>query len=158
MTEKEEWMAGQILWETCRPAVAGAVCGLFILLALAGVWYGADGIKFWLAAIIPTWIVASIGYFVTGIVLRYLDTTIPILLLQVFGIVMLGLAATELVFPYSAGQVSIHWKTMMLVPIVVTIATMLIADDDDRIQSFLASLPITMSCVGVPFLLFAIVH
>jgi len=158
MTEKEEWMAGQVLWETCRPAIAAAVCGLFLLLALAGAWYGTDGIKFWLAAIVPTWIVASIGYHVLGVILRFLDTTVPIALLQVLGVVMLGLAATELVFPYSSGQIWFAGKTILLVPVAITIATMLIMDDDDRIQCFFASLPITFACMGVPLILFAIVR
>lgn len=155
MTEKEQWMAGQVLWETCRPAIFGGGFALAVLLVLAGTWYGADGIKFWLAAIVPTWIVASVGYFVLGAILRLLDTTVPIALLQVLGVVLVGLAVTELVFPYNSGKIWISLWTMLLVPAVITGATMLMMDDDDRVDCFLASLPISAACLGVPLLLFA---
>jgi len=158
MTEKEEWMAGQVLWETCRPAIFAGGFALAALLVLAGAWYGADGVKFWLAAIVPTWIVASVGYFVLGAILRFLDTTVPIALLQVLGVVLVGLTVTELVFPYNSGKVWFSLWTMMLVPAVVTGATMLLMDDDDRVDCFLASLPISVACLGVPLILFSIVR
>jgi len=44
------------------------------------------------------------------------------------------------------------------VPTVVTGATMLLMDDDDRVDCFLASLPISVACLGVPLILFSIVR
>lgn len=156
MTEAEEWMAGRVLWETCRNAVWAGGAGLAVMLILAGVWYGPQGIQFWLAAVIPTWIVASIGYLVLGAILRFLDTTIPIALLQVLGVTLVGLAITELVFPYSSGRIY-STRTWLLVPVMVTGATMLCMDDDDRWDCFFASLPIMAACVAVPAVLLAIV-
>lgn len=157
LTEKEEWTTKQVLWETCRNGFWIGGLGLVILFALAGWWYGADGFKFWLAAIVPTWAIASIGFIVLGLILRFLDTSIPITLFQVFAVVLVGLAATELVFPVTGGVIWFSFKTMLLVPIVVTGATVLVMDDDDRVQCFLASLPISLACLGVPLVLFAIV-
>ncbi|MGH7242810.1 MAG: zinc ribbon domain-containing protein [Phycisphaerales bacterium] len=156
LTEREPSIDGRLLWEACRPAIFTSVFGLIVLTSLAGAWYGPDGVKFWIAAIIPTWVIASAGYFILGAILRFLDTTIPIALLQVLAVVMLGLAITELVCPYNAGKISIT-RLLFVVPAVVTLATMLIMDDDDRVQCFLASLPITLACLGVPLVLLAIV-
>ncbi|MBX3390318.1 MAG: zinc ribbon domain-containing protein [Phycisphaeraceae bacterium] len=156
LTEQEEWTSRQVFWEACRNGVWVGALGLAILFALAGGWYGADGMKFWLAAIVPTWVVASVGFIVCGLILRFLDTSLPITLFHVLAVVLVGLAVTELVFPVTGGRIWFSLKTMLLVPIVVTGATVLVMDDDDKVQCFLASLPISLACLVVPLVLFAI--
>lgn len=145
------------LWEACRNSIVGGGFALIVMVALAGAWYGPKGVGFWLATIAPTWIVASAGYFAVASIMRFIDTTIPIAMVQVLGVVLVGLTITQLAFPSSAGGVSIGLWGILLVPAVVTAATMLIMDDDDRVDSFLASLPIALACASVPAILRAIV-
>ncbi len=139
-----------------RPAGALLV-GLAVLTAIAGAWYGSKGVLFWLALIIPAWTISSLGYFTVGAMMRFLDTTVPITLAQVLAVTVLGLAATELMFPFD-GQVIRLWSgPFVFVPSIVTIATMILMDDDDRWNSFFASLPISLTCMITPYVLLSIV-
>lgn len=155
MTEQEEWTERQVLWETCRPAIGAAVIGLLLMTGLAAGWYGANGVGFWLATIVPAWFIASIGYIAVGMIIRFLDTSIPITLLQVLGVTLIGLALVQLCFPYSGGRVSSFRYSYGAVAVLVGLATMVVMDDDDRWQSLLASLPITVACMAVPAVLLA---
>lgn len=157
MTEQEEWTERQVLWETCRPAIGASVMGLLLLVGLAAAWYGPKGVGFWLAAIVPAWAAASIGYIVVGMIIRFLDTSIPITLLQVLGVTLIGLALVQLCFPYTNGQVHTFRYSYGLLAVAVGLATMVVMDDDDRWQSMLASLPISIACLATPALMLAMI-
>ncbi|MFO0860986.1 MAG: zinc ribbon domain-containing protein [Phycisphaerales bacterium] len=155
MTEKEEWFASQVLWETCRNAVWVGIVGLTALFGIASWWYGARGVGFWAATIVPTWIAATIGYFFVGWIRQFLDTTIPIMLLQVLAVTIVGLAITQLVFPYTNGRIY-SMRLIMAVPVLVAGATVIVMDDDDRVECLLVSLPITLACLVVPAVMLAL--
>lgn len=155
MTEQEEWTERQVFWETCRAAIWTSALSLLLLVGVAAAWYGPKGVGFWLAAIVPAWIAASIGYIGLGLMIRFLDTTIPITLLQVLGVTLLGLALVQLCFPYAAGRVTSFRYSYALLAAAVGVATMVVMDDDDRWQSLLASLPITIACLATPPILLA---
>ncbi|MBL8876864.1 MAG: zinc ribbon domain-containing protein [Phycisphaerae bacterium] len=155
MTDAEAWTERQVMWETCRAAIGASVFGLLLLVGLAAAWYGPKGVGFWLAAVVPAWVVASVGYIALGFIIRFLDTTIPITLLQVLGVTLIGLALVALFFPYTNGRVHTFRFSYGILAAAVALATMVVMDDDDRWQSLLASLPISIACLAVPALLLA---
>ena len=156
LTEKEELFQRQAVREAYRRPLLAVFWGFALLMALVSWWYGLNGVKFWCAAIVPTWIAACIGYFVLGTIVRFLDSTITITAAQVLGVVMFGLLATALVFPYVNGVV--YWGALQsILPFALVAAmTRLVMEDDDWIDSAVASLPIALSCIIVPAILLAI--
>lgn len=157
MTESEAWTERQVLWETCRAAIGATGIGLLLLVGLAAAWYGPKGVGFWLAVIVPAWLVASVGYIALGLLIRFLDTTIPITLLQVLGVTLVGLALVQLCFPFANGKVHTFRFSYGLIAAAVAFTTMMVMDDDDRWQSLLASLPISIACLGAPAILLAMI-
>lgn len=155
--EHDHWMEKQVVWEAYKKPLAGFIIGSAIMLALAGGWYGPQGVAFWAVALPTAWLVGTVGYFIVGFLMGFLDTTIPITLSQTAAITAVGLAVTELCFPYDAGLVRVGIRPLVLVGGVVTLTTVGVVDDDDKINCFFASLPIMISCMGVPYILLGIV-
>lgn len=155
--EHDRWMERQVVWEAYKKPIAAFVIGVAIMLVLASGWYGTQGVAFWLVALPCAWIVGSIGYFIVGFLMGFLDTTLPITLSQTAAITAVGLAVAELCFPYDAGMVRIGIRPLLLVGGVITLTTVGVVDDDDKVNCFVASLPITLSCLAVPFVLLGIV-
>lgn len=151
--EHDRWMERQVVWEAYKKPLAGFVAGTSILLLLAGAWYGPQGVGFWSVALLIAWVVGTIGYFIVGFLMGFLDATIPITLAQTAAITAVGLAVTELCFPYNDGLVRVGIRPLVLVGGVVTLTTVGVVDDDDKINCFVASLPIMLSSMAVPYLL-----
>lgn len=127
------------------------------MLALAGAWYGPQGVAFWAVALPVAWIVGTVGYFIVGFIMGFLDATITITLAQTAAITAVGLAVAELCFPYSSGIIRVGIRPLLLVAGVITLTTVGVTDDDDKINCFFASLPITIGCMAVPYLLLGLV-
>lgn len=152
LTEISEPVSAAEKWQWYRrPTITFAV-GFVLMLMLAGSWYGPRGVLFWLAVVIPAWFVASVGYLVLGAIIRFLDTSIPLTLTQVAGVVMFGLAATTLSFPYNAGKVVFSLRGLILVFAGVALVTRYVMEDDDFWDCFFASLPISCACLAVPMI------